>query len=86
MGEEKEFLIIYIFQNNADTTFLIAPLERSVQELIESIIILKSIFRFEGPFSRIASHIVIHSNCYMIKMDKFHINYINILIFVKTTI
>ena len=47
---------MYIFQNNADTTLMITPLERSVEELIESSIILESIFCLEGPFSRIALH------------------------------
>ena len=50
-------IIIYILQNNVDKKILIAPDERSVQKLIESRIIRKSIFCIVGPFSRIASHI-----------------------------
>ena len=53
----KTFSIIHILQNNVDKQFLIAPHERSVQKLIESRIIRKSIFLIVDPFSRIASHI-----------------------------
>ena len=37
---------------------LIAPYERSIQKLIKSRIIRKSIFRIVGPFSRIASQML----------------------------
>ena len=55
--------IIHILQNNVDKKCLIAPHEKSVQKLIESRIIRKSILR---PFSRIASHI--HINCSTISL------------------
>ena len=41
---KDSFSIIHILQNNVDKKFLIAPDERSVQKLIESGIIRKSIF------------------------------------------
>ena len=50
------FSIIHILQNNVDKKILISPYEKSVQKLIESRIIQKSIFWIVGPFFRIASH------------------------------
>ena len=54
---QDSFSVIYILQNNLDK-ILIAPHERSVQKVVESRIIRKSIFLILGPFSRIASHMV----------------------------
>ena len=53
---KDSFSIIYILQNNVNKKFLIALHKRSVQKLIESRIIRKSIFWIVGPFSRIALH------------------------------
>ena len=58
---------------NVDKQFLIALHERSVQKLIESHIIRKSIFWIVGPFSRIASHMhIIIIWCNQVWAQKFN--------------
>ena len=72
------FSIIHLSQNNVDKTFLIAAHERSIEKLIESRIIRKSIFWIVGPFSRIGSHISSSLVFYLSstrKLDIYQYNY-----------